>query len=278
MLKLIVCIKQVPMVSELPWDPKTKTLMRNLAEGMINPACAHALEAALQLKEIHGAQITAITMGPPMAREVLHEAIAMGADEGILLTDPMMAGADTWVTSNILGAAITKMLPDADLILCGSQTSDSETAQVGPQLAEVLDLPGAAYVEHLEIKERLLRVERECDHFHEILEMDLPAVVTIGTDHYAPRYTALAGLEEAFVAPRIATLGADDLGLDPKAIGVTGSPTQIINVFSPTAEKKNIVLRGSAKQSVDTLLDKFGDLISAAIGKDLISHDHQDRE
>ena len=262
------------MVSELPWDPQSATLRRDLAEGMMNPACANALEAALQIKRRHEGEIVAITMGPPMAEEVLYEAVAMGADRGILLTDPHMAGGDTFVTSYTLAQAIEKECPDFDLILCGCYTSDSETAQVGPQLAEELDIAAVAYVEQLDIENRTVRVRRLSDDFIETLEMQLPALVTVTTRANTPRYAHLEGLETAFDQPDIKILGAGDLGLDPEKIGVKGSPTKIINVYSPTAEKKNMLLKGTAKNIVDEIFEKFGDRISGAIGKDLKTHYH----
>jgi electron transfer flavoprotein beta subunit len=271
-LKLVVCIKQVPMVSELPWDSKSGTLRRDVAEGMMNPACANALEAALQIKRRYGGHISAITMGPPMAAEVLYEAIAIGADSGVLLTDPRMAGGDTYVTSFTLARAIEKVCPDFDLILCGCYTSDSETAQVGPQLAEELDIPGAAYIEQIEIIDRTIRMQRLSDDFIETLEMDLPGLVTVTTAANVPRYPHLEGLETAFDQPNINTLNADDLNLDPTVIGVQGSPTKILNVHSPTAEKKNLMMKGAAKKIVDELFAEFGDRISGAIGKDLKTH------
>ena len=260
------------MVSELPWDPKSGTLRRDVAEGMMNPACANALESALQIKRRYGAHISAITMGPPMAEEVLYEAIAIGADSGILLTDPRLAGGDTYATSFTLARAIEKVCPDYDLILCGCYTSDSETAQVGPQLAEELDIPGAAYIEQLEIKDRTLRMQRLSDDFIETLEMDLPGLVTVATAANIPRYPALEGLETAFDRPDIQTLSAADLDLDPQTIGVLGSPTKILNVYSPTAEKKNLIMKGAAKKIVDEIFEKFGDRIGGAIGKDLKTH------
>jgi len=269
MLNLVVCIKQVPMVSELPWNPKTGTLKRELAEGMMNPACAHALEAALQIKSRHGGKITAVTMGPPMAEEVLYEAMAMGADHGILLSDPAMAGGDTYVTSYTLARTIEKQCPDFDLILCGCFTSDSETAQVGPQLAEELDIPAAAYVEQLEIKGSKVRMQRTSDNFLEIMEMKLPGLVTIMDQVYAPRYPTLEGLINAYERTQIKNLSAKDLGLDAKAVGQNGSPTKIINVYSPTAEKKNVVLKGTAKKVVDEIFNTYGEKISGAFGKDL---------
>jgi electron transfer flavoprotein beta subunit len=262
------------MVSELPWDSASGTLRREVAEGMMNPACVNALEEALQIKRRHGGHIMTITMGPPMAEEVVYEALAMGADRGILLTDRHMAGGDTYVTSYTLARAIEKECPDFDLVLCGCYTSDSETAQVGPQLAEELDIPGAAYVEKLEIKKRRVRMHRLSDNFVETLEMDLPGVVTVTTRANAPRYPALGGLEDAFNRPDIKILGATDLGLDPKSIGVLGSPTKILNVYSPTAEKKNIIMKGTAKKIVDEIFEKFGDRISGAIQKDLRTHHH----
>jgi len=269
MLKIVVCIKQVPMVSELPWNPKTGTLKRELAEGMMNPACAHALEAALQIKSKHGGSITVITMGPPMAEEVLYEALAMGADNGILLSDPAMAGGDTFATSFTLARAIEVQRPDFDLILCGCFTSDSETSQVGPQLAEELNIPAAANVEDFEIKGRQVRMQRESDNFLEIMEMAMPGLMTIMTCSYVPRYPTLEGLDQAFEHPRIKILKAKELGLDSKVIGRKGSPTRIINVYSPTAEKKNDVLKGTAKNVVDDIFASYGDKISGVIGKDL---------
>lgn len=257
------------MVSELPWNPQTGTLKRELAEGMMNPTCAHALEAALQIKRDHGGEITAITMGPPMAEEVLYEAVAMGADHGILLSDPAMAGGDTYVTSYTLARTIEKQCPDFDLVLCGCFTSDSETAQVGPQLAEELDIPAAAYVEHLEINGRKARMQRISDNFLEIMEMNLPGLATITAGAYAPRYPSLEGLVNSYEHPQIKTLNIKDLGLDADAIGQKGSPTRIINVYSQTAEKKNVLLKGTAKKVVDEIFNRYGEKISGAMGKDL---------
>jgi len=257
------------MVSELPWNPKTGTLKRELAEGMMNPACAHALEAALQIKSSRQAEITAITMGPPMAAEVLYEAMAVGADRGLLLTDTAFAGADTYATSYTLARTIESQCPDFDLVLCGCFTSDSETAQVGPQLAEELDIPAAAYVESFAVKGRKVRMQRVSDNFLEIMEMNLPGLITVMTRSYAPRYPSLEGLAAAFESLQIKVLGARDLGLDPNRIGPKGSPTKIINVYSPTAAKKNIVLKGPAKKVVNDIFEKYSDRLSSAMGKDL---------
>ncbi len=213
------------MVTELPWDEKTGTLRRDLAAGMMNPACKHALEAALQMKEHHPANITVITMGPPAAEEVLREALALGADKAVLVCDRLLAGSDTFATSLILKEAIKKKCPKFDLILCGAYTADSETAQVGPQLAEELDLPAAAYVEKLEISGKTLRVRRLVDNFRETLEMEFPALVT--------------------------------LGLTAASIEKKGSRTKVRKVFLRKTQKGNVLLQGAASAVVTEFLDKY---------------------
>lgn len=275
MLNLIVCMKQVPKVSELPWDAKTGTLKRNMAEGMMNPACKHALEAALQLKSRHaGARITTLSMGPPMAEEILRESLAMGADRGILLSDRRMAGADTFITSFTLARAIEKACADFDLILCGRHTSDSETAQVGPQLAEELNIPAVSYVEQVEIVGRMARIQREADEFLETLEMDLPGLMTITTTGYMPRYVPMAGLQAAFGTGDVERWDLDRLGLDAASVGMKASPTRILDVYPPAARKKNLVLKGTVKKSAETLLEQFADKLSGAMEKDLKTHEH----
>lgn len=278
MLKLIVCIKQVPMVSELPWDSKTGTLKRDMAEGMMNPACKHALEAALQIKRSHGAHITTLSMGPPMAEEILRESLAMGADRGILLTDPRMAGADTLITSFTLARAIKMECPDFNLIFCGRHTSDSETAQVGPQLAQELEIAAVAYVEQIEISGQRVRMQRESDDFLETLEMDMPGLITVTTTCFAPRFAPMSGLQDAFEAGDVALRNLNHLGLEAGTVGMNASPTRILDVYSPTARKKNIVLKGAPKKSAETLFDQFGDKLSGAMAKDLKTHDHDQTE
>lgn len=265
----VVCLKQVPQVTELPWDPVTKTLQRDLAQGIINPACRSALEAALRIRAAAGGTITAITMGPPMAEEVLREAIALGADKGVLLTDRAMAGADTLMTSAILARAIEKTCPNFDLILCGFATSDSETAQVGPQLAEELGIPGVAYVEEIEVLKRKVRLQRQADLFVETFEMDLPGLVTVTAGVHTPCYPPLGGIQEAFAEAEILTLDAASLGLDPAKLGAANTATKILNVYTPTAGKKNVVLTGAPKKLVEQLFLRYEDKIGGAIGKDL---------
>jgi electron transfer flavoprotein beta subunit len=257
------------MVTELPWDEKTGTLRRDLAAGMMNPACKHALEAALQIKEKYSAKITAITMGPPVAQEVLHEALALGADRAILICDKLLAGSDTFATSWILAEAIKKECPKFDLLLCGAYTSDSETAQVGPQLAEKLDLPAAAYVEKLEINGRTLRVRRLVDNFRETLEMEFPALVTVSMENYEPRYTKLVGLENSFNENSVIILDAGSLGINTAAMENQGSRTKVRKVFLRKAQKENVLLQGTAATVVTEFLNKYQRKISTVIGKSI---------
>ena len=278
MLNLVVCLKQVPMVTELPWDEKTGTLRRDLAAGMMNPACKHALEAALQIKEKFFANITAITMGPPAAEEVLREAMALGADRAILICDKLLAGSDTYATSLVLTAAIKKKCPKFDLILCGAYTADSETAQVGPQLAEELDLPAAAYVEKLEISDRTLRVRRLVDNFRETLEMEFPALVTVSMENYRLRYTELMGLENTFGGNGVIVLGAAALGINASLFKNKGSRTKVRKVFLRKAQKENVILQGTASAVVTEFLNKYQRKISTAIGKSIEEKKLNDEE
>jgi electron transfer flavoprotein beta subunit len=269
MLNLVVCLKQVPMATELPWDEKTGTLRRDLAAGMMNPACKHALEAALQIKEKYSANITAITMGPPASQEILYEALALGANRAILISDKLLAGSDTFATSWILAEAIKKECPKFDLLLCGAYTSDSETAQVGPQLAEKLDLPAAAYVEKLEINGRILRVRRLVDNFRETLEMEFPALVTVSMENYEPRYTKLVGLENSFNENRVIILDAGALAINTSVMENQGSRTKVRKVFLRKAQKENVLLQGMAATVVTEFLNKYQRKISTAIGKSI---------
>lgn len=269
MLKIVVCIKQVPMVSELPWDSKTRTLKRDLAPGMMDPASRRALEAALILKASHQSQILAITMGPPMAEEVIHQAIALGADDGVLITDPKMAGADTFLTSHILSLCIQQQCPDADLILCGLQTSDSETGQVGPQLAESLNIPSIGYINTIKVDQKKIEVERHVDGFKETLQTKMPVLLTIDHTAFNPRYLPLVGITKAFEDSRIKLINAGKLGLSDNFHAITDSPTQITDVYSPMTEKKGEVLKGPVKQVLDQLFSKHAKTIASAMGKDL---------
>lgn len=268
------------MVSELPWNSKTGTLKRELAEGMMDPSSRQALDAAVRLARNSGPErqvhITALSMGPPMAEEVLYQAISLGADQGVLLTDRRMAGADTYLTSCVLATYIRKFAPDTDLVLCGSQTSDSETAQVGPQLACELDIPAIGWASGIQLAGRTITVSRHVDDFMETLEMDLPGLVTVDQRAFSPEYPALGGVQDAFEAVDAVTImDASGLGLAGDFNALKDSPTRIIDVYSPTTEKENRVLKGSAKTVVDQLFREYGKVISSAMGKDLKTSEGQ---
>lgn len=268
-MRIVVCLKQVPLVAELPWDPKTGRLRRELAEGMTDPAGKRALEAGLRLKEIHGGELIAISMGPPEAEEVLREALALGANRGYLLCHPALAGADTLATSHALAAAIRALAPESDLVLLGDASSDSETGQVGPQLAEELDWPAALDVEAWELKAGRLTVKRVSDGFLETLELTLPALLTLGGQAPRLRDTPLGGLEDAFASGEVVVVGPAGFGLDPAQAGQAGSGGRMLRVYSPAAQKKAVLMRGAVKKSVQELLSLHGDRLGGIIARDL---------
>lgn len=268
-MKLVVLVKQVPMASELPWDASSGRLKREQSAGMMNPACKHALEAGLRLKQSEGGLLTVVSMGPPQAEEVLREALALGADEAVLVSDPRLAGADTLATSAALAAAVHAIRPDFDLLLLGCRTSDSETGQVGPQLAEELDLAAVFEVEHMELTGRSLTVHRVSDDFLETLELTLPALLTITTQEFLPRDTPLAGVERAFAQAEIRVMDMAAINADPARVGAAGSAGTILRVYSPTGQKKGVLLKGAVKKMAQDLLERHGDRLGGLIGKDL---------
>ncbi len=240
-MNIIVCIKQVPDTTDVKTDPKTGTLIREGIPVIINPEDKVAIEAALQLN----GKITVLSMGPPQAESALREALAMGADEAILLCDRKFAGSDTWATANALAAAIKKL--NFDLIICGRQAIDGDTAQVGPQLAENLGLPQITYVQKLDIKENKINAQRELEDGYEVVEAKMPALITVTQDLNKPRYASLNGISEAF-EKKIQVWTANDVKIDEKKIGLIASPTKVKKVFTPPAKPTGIKLEGDIKQ------------------------------
>ena len=186
-----------------------------------------------------------------------------------------MAGADTYLTSRILASCIQQKIAGYDLILCGCQTSDSETAQVAPQLAETLDIPAITFAEEIHIEGRRVRVQRHVDDFYEELEMELPGLISVDLTAYTPRYLALDGIERAFANPDIHRVDVRQLGLGERFSALRDSPTRIIEVYSPTSGKNNRVLKGAVKKVVTQLLDEYGKVIGGAMGKDLQADAHR---
>ncbi|MFC1887469.1 electron transfer flavoprotein subunit beta/FixA family protein [Candidatus Cloacimonadota bacterium] len=258
-MNLIVCIKQVPDTTEIKIDRETNTLIREGVESIINPFDLYAIEEAMKLKEIHGGKVIALSMGPPQVETALRESIAMGVDEIILLTDRKFAGADTWATSLTLAEAIRK-IADFDLILFGQQAIDGDTAQVGPGVATHLGLPQTCFVKEIEKMEggRMV-VKRLMEDGFDRLEMSLPAVITVVKDINTPRLPSLRGKRNAKKADMVIWT-AEDLNLDENLIGLNGSPTQVVKIFSPDLKKNGEKYERPTDELVDILFNKLKEL------------------
>jgi electron transfer flavoprotein beta subunit len=255
-MNIVVCLKQVPGTTEVKIDPQTNTLIRQGIENIINPFDTYALEESVRLKEKHSGKVTVITMGPPQADSALREAVSLGADEAVLLSDRAFAGADTWATAYTLSRAITK-INDYDVIICGRQTIDGDTGQVGPELAEMLDIPFVAYVSNIEeIKDKYLRVRRMVEEGHEVIETTMPAVITVAKEINVPRLPSLRGIMKSKSA-KIETWGVNELGVNPSMVGLAGSSTQVIKIFFPHRVHQAELLTGNLEQQVETLVDRL---------------------
>ncbi|MBN3033074.1 MAG: electron transfer flavoprotein subunit beta/FixA family protein [Candidatus Saganbacteria bacterium] len=254
-MDIIVCIKQVPDTTEVKINPETNTLVREGVPSIVNPFDENAVEAALQLKEKHGGKVTVITMGPPQAAEALKTTIAMGADEVFLVSDRAFAGSDTWATSYTLSQTIKK-LGHYDLIICGKQAIDGDTAQVGPGIAEWLGLPQVTFAVKLEVNGRTALVERLLEEVNEKIECPLPAVITVVKQMNEPRLPSLKGLMRAKKA-EVKTMNAAQIEGDPKNMGLNGSPTSVVRIFTPPAKGGGEVLSGEPAEICDKLIGKI---------------------
>lgn len=257
-MDIMVLVKQVPDTTEVKLDPKTGSLIREGLESIINPDDRHALEAAAQLKESLGGKITALSMGPPQALDAVSEAVGMGADEGVLLSDKAFAGADTWATSYTLGKAI-EVLGSFDLILCGRQAIDGDTAQIGPQVAEFLQIPHVAYVFEIEqCKERALIVKRRLEEGFERLQCNLPALLSVTGELNCPRYPLVSGLIDVCrpKAP-VKIWNAADIGVKTGEVGLEGSLTHVIRTFAPKFERQGEILEGEPGEAARSLVGKL---------------------
>jgi len=256
-MKIIVCIKQVPDTNEVKINPKTGTLIREGVPSIINPDDKNALEESLVLKDKYGAAVTVITMGPPQADFALREALAMGADEAVLLSDRAFAGADTAATSLALACAVKK-IGQYDLIFCGHQAIDGDTAQVGPELAEHLNLPQVTYVRKvISIDREKIIVERSMEDGFEIIECRLPALLTAVKELNTPRYPSVYGIEEAFGIKKTLVWDAGHIQADPEKMGLKGSPTQVIKTFTPPAKEKGRIMQGNPKEITAALVHEL---------------------
>jgi len=258
-MNIVVCLKQVPGITKVEIDPQTNTLVREGIENIVNPFDTYALEEGVRLKERYGGKVTAISMGPPQAEEMLREAISVGADEAILLSDGTFAGADTLATSYTLARAMDR-LEQFDLIICGRQTIDGDTGQVGPELAEMLGIPFVAYVSQIEeISSEGMRVRRMVEDGHEVIEAPLPAVISVVKEINVPRLPSLRGFARA-KSVVIPVWTAQEVGVDKNMIGLSGSATRVIKVFFPQRVHHGEIFQGELESQVGSLINKLREI------------------
>ncbi|MBI5633553.1 MAG: electron transfer flavoprotein subunit beta/FixA family protein [Nitrospirae bacterium] len=254
-MRIVVCIKQVPDSAEVRINPETNTLIRDGVPTIINPYDLHALEAGLQIRETAGGKVTVLTMGPPQAETALREAISMGADDAVLLTDRAFAGSDTWATAYTLSKAIEQI--GADVILCGKQAIDGDTAQVGPEMAEFMDMPHISYIRKIvDVAADKLIVQRLMDDGYDVVETSLPVLLTVVKELNVPRLPSLKGKMAAKKA-EIKKMSAADLKADEKNLGLNGSPTQVKNIFAPESKTDRTMLEGTPAEKIDTLVKEL---------------------
>ena len=261
-MKIAVLIKQVPDTTDVKIDPKTNTLIRDGVESVINPFDMYAIEEALRLKERTGeAEVVAITMGPPQAEAALREAISMGCDSAVLLSDRKFAGSDTWATSYTLAQSIRK-IGDCKVIFCGKQASDGDTAQVGPGVSMHLDIPQVTYVKKIEkIDQQNATVERMTEEGYDIVETPLPALFTVVKEINEPRLPSLKGKMKAKKA-EISLWKADDLACEEELIGLDGSPTRVVKIFTPPPREGGRMLEGEPDEAAKELAGLLKDAIT----------------
>lgn len=258
-MRYIVCIKQVPNTTEIKIDPVTNTLVREGVESILNPFDTYAIEEAVRLKETYGGTVVAISMGPPQVEAVLREAVSLGVDEIYLLSDRKFAGADTWATSYTLAKAI-EHLGEYSLIITGQQAIDGDTAQVGPGIAAHLDLPQTFFVRKIEkIEGNCIRLQRLMEDGYDTVQMKLPGVISVVKEINTPRLPSLRGKRQA-KSVELKVLTFDDLELDESKTGLNGSPTQVMQIFTPKHEKIVEKFDGDSDEAVELIvrrLDEF---------------------
>jgi electron transfer flavoprotein beta subunit len=255
----------VPGVAEVRINKETNTLIREGIPSITNPFDKNALELALTIKEKHGAEVIALSMGPPQAEEVLREALAMGVDKAYLLTDRSFAGADTLATSYTLSLAIKKILKESNekkkyLVICGAQAIDGDTAQVGPELAEELNIPQITYVQKFELKGNKIRAERTFRTEEVvIIETELPALISVLKEINNPRYPSTSGIVDAYTKKQVVHFDADILKPNKSKIGLIGSMTEVWKMFIPERKEEQIIIKGTNEEIAKKLCEKLKD-------------------
>ncbi len=258
-MRIIVCIKQVPdteHLGEVRINPDTNTLMREGIPSIINPFDSNAIEEGLRIKERMGGEVIVITMGPPQAEKALRDSLAMGADRAILITDRKLAGSDTLATSLTLAQAIRK-IGEYELILFGKQAIDGDTAQVGPEVSELLGIPLITFARKIEVEDGKVKVERTLEEGYEAVEAELPCAITVTKEINEPRFASMRGSLKAKKA-EIIKWGVEELGLEEEEVGLKGSPTQVVKVFSPPPRPKGEIITGeTVEEKVEKLLSRL---------------------
>ena len=255
-MKIIVCVKQVPDTTEVKIDKKTNTLIREGVPSILNPDDANALEQALAIKEANeGVHITVVSMGPPQADVMLRECLAMGADEAVLVSDRAFGGSDTWATSNAIASAIRE-IGEYDIIFAGRQAIDGDTAQVGPQISEKLDIPQITYVEGMEIIGDKVRVQRQLEDGYEIIEAGMPILLTAVKELNEPRHMYIDKIFDAYKKD-IRVLSINDVDITPEQVGLKASPTRVFRSFTPEVKGQGEILQGSEKEVAARLVSEF---------------------
>ena len=253
-MKIVVCLKQVPDTTVVKIDPKTGTLIRDGVPSIINPEDKHALEAALQLKDNYGAHVTVISMGPPQAKNALREALCMGADEAILLTDRAFGGADTLATSKAIAAAIKEL--EYDIIFAGRQAIDGDTAQVGPEIAEHLNVPQVTYVQDVKVEEDGLIVNRALEDGYELIKVQTPVLLTAIEELNNPRYMNVQYIFDT-VNKEVKMMTAAEIDVPVEELGLKGSPTKVKKSMTKEAKGAGEIVKESAPEAVAYVLGKL---------------------
>lgn len=255
-MNIIVCVKQVPGTNEVKINKETNTIIREGVEAIINPFDEYAVEEGVRIKEKIGGNVTVISMGIPKVAELLRETVAVGVDNAVLLSDRAFAGADSLATAYALSMGIQK-IGAYDLIICGKQATDGDTAQVGPSLAEKLGIPHTTYVRKIEeITERTIRCQRMTEDGYEVIEMPLPAVITVVKEINEPRLPSIKGKLKA-KKTEVTVYTADDIGADKNLCGLKGSPTQVVKTFVPVHEIQGEMIDGTPKEQAQKLAEKL---------------------
>ncbi len=254
-MKIIVCIKQVPNTTAIKLNPETGTMIRDGVASIMNPDDKAGLEVALQLKDQYGAHITVITMGPPQADDILREAYAMGVDRAIHLTDRKFAGADTLATSHALAGALRNL--EYDLIITGRQAIDGDTAQVGPQIAEHLDLPQVSYVEDLQFAApKTFTIKKATEEGYQMLEVEAPCLITVLSSANNPRYMTVSGIVNAY-KQEVEVWGFDNISVDETKLGLKGSPTRVWKSFTKGAKIAGQLYEVTGSEAADIIVEKL---------------------